>query len=103
MRTIQLKCSRCHAPLPAEQMDAAVITCPYCGSTLLLSESDRVKTARIQADTERMARMSEYQKYLDTRRESRNRRRTQAAIICVFSVIAAILVRMLLSASPKGL
>lgn len=103
MRTIQLKCSRCNAPLPAEQMDSAVITCPYCGSTLLLTESDGVKTARIHADAERLARIYDHREYLDARRESRGRRRTQAVIICIFSVIAAFLVRMLLNASPTGL
>ena len=67
MHTIQLKCDRCNGTLFLERDKGfAILSCPYCGGTMkLLTESDRVKIARIQADTDRFGMALSYRKHRD--------------------------------------
>lgn len=65
MRTIQLKCDRCSGTLFLEKDKGfARLNCPYCGGTMkLLMESDRVRIAEIQADTDRFGLALSYLKH----------------------------------------
>ncbi len=67
MRTIQLTCSRCNATLFLEKERGYTrLSCPYCGGSMkLLMDSDRVRIAEIQADTDRLGMAYSYKKHRD--------------------------------------
>ncbi|MCJ7797697.1 MAG: hypothetical protein MUQ56_13225, partial [Thermoleophilia bacterium] len=40
--TVEPRCSECHAPLTAEQLEAALGVCPHCGHHFPLNAAERV-------------------------------------------------------------
>lgn len=47
MKTIQLSCAKCNGTMTVDKNKGSYF-CPYCGASVLLVESDSVKTARIK-------------------------------------------------------
>ncbi len=104
MKSVQVTCSRCNAPMTLEKHGSySDVSCPYCGNkSTLLIESDRVKIARTRENTERFSLRLRYREHLDFLTEARARRRIQLVIICVFSLITLILIGIFLTRSGGG-
>ncbi len=104
MKFVQMTCNRCNATMMLEKHDDySSISCPYCGNGKgLLIESDRVKVARMKADTEQLKLTLRHQKHLDYMNEYRSRRKTQIVIICAFAVITLVLIGIFLHQDAGG-
>ena len=65
MHTIQMKCNRCGGTMFLEKNKEFIrLACPYCNGTMqMLMESDRVKIAEIQANTDRFGMALSYLKH----------------------------------------
>lgn len=89
MRTIQLTCERCHATMFLEKgRGFSKLSCPYCGNNMkLLMESDRVKIAEIEADTERLGMQLSYKKHKDHMDMAQTMQNIKIILICIASVI----------------
>lgn len=63
-KTIKITCEDCGGVMEVDQ-NKSVLTCPYCGSKKLITESDEVTIARInkEADSERMSYEKEKREY----------------------------------------
>ncbi len=75
IKTISLKCSSCNGVLQIEE-NREILSCPYCGSKELISESDAVKIARTQSDAYRDVEFGRQRTELEMRRmdlQERNR------------------------------
>ena len=91
MESIQIQCSRCNATMvPTSHGGYTTLSCPFCGSTSLLSESDRIKAAQLHAATKLTSMAYDYQKHQDYLGYAYANRRAQAICICVFAAIALI-------------
>ena len=101
MHTIQMKCSRCGGTLFLERnRDFSSLTCPYCRGTMkLFMESDWVKIARIQADTDRFGMTLSYLKH-------RNRLTlegiTQNARYILYIILAVFVITMIATNSIRS-
>ena len=93
MRMIRMNCSRCNASLTFRQYgELTTVVCPYCGNDVrLLVESDRVRIARLQADTARAELALEYSKHRDEVAAQRSLLRIRTVIICVVALVVLIL------------
>lgn len=63
-KTVKLTCEDCSGVMEVDS-DKTILTCPYCGSKKLITESDEVTIARIkkEADSERMRYDKEKREY----------------------------------------
>ena len=92
MKSIRTTCRNCHGRMKIEKCSAYYrLSCPFCGTVELLTGNDRVQVAQIQADTERLEMVFSYRAHQDYLAEVHIRRKIQIAIICVLTLIAAIL------------
>lgn len=101
MQTVQMKCSHCGGTLFLERDKRfTMLSCPYCRSTMkMFTESDRVRIAEIQADTDRFGMALSYMKH-------RNRLTlewvTQNARYLLYGIVAVFVIIMIVSNSIRN-
>ena len=98
MKFVKLTCSKCNGTMTVEDHGAySRVSCPYCGSSAgMLVESDRVKVARLMAETEQLNRAFSYLEHRDYLSADWFRQKAQIVIICVFVVIILVLIGIFL-------
>ncbi len=98
MKAVRFQCSRCGGGMVlCRHLGVSGLSCPFCGNIELLEESDAVQLAQLHAASELAGmeyRAREHRAILDL---ERSRRKAQAAAICVFTLIALVLIIIYLS------
>ena len=98
-KTIKLTCEDCGGEMNIEA-GRNVITCPYCGSKKLITESDEVTIARInkESDAERMKFEKEKREYEEELRVKKDKEDTKFIIIALpIFVLTLVIICVLLN------
>ena len=98
-KTIKLTCEDCGGEMNIEA-GRNVLTCPYCGSKKLITESDEVTIARInkESDAERMKFEKEKREYEEELRVKQNREDTKSTVtlFSAFVIVTIVMVAICL-------
>lgn len=91
-KTIKITCEDCGGVMEVDS-NKTILTCPYCGSKKLITESDEVTIARInkEADSERMRYDKEKREYEEELRVKKDKEETKAIITYSFVSIGFII------------
>ncbi len=93
MKSVRCQCSRCGAGMVlCRHLGISGLSCPFCGNIEPLEESDAVKLAQLHAASEQVNMGFRYQEHRDVLDLERSRRKAQTIAICVFALIALILI-----------
>ena len=108
-RIIHLKCSSCGGSMSVDA-DRPVLTCPYCGASDLINESDNVTIQRIQSKAYRDVQLGEQRSHKEveiakTTTELEKKKleaKTERASSIVFFVLAFFMMLFVFFIAPNG-
>ena len=101
MKIIDMTCQKCNGTMVLDKNDSSSIFCPYCGnSEKIMIESDKVKIAKLRAETERLDISLSYRERQDYRDENRSKRRIQLWIIVFIALVVLGLLWVFMHMNP---